>query len=280
MSREDDRSLRFFNEVLGLEHLHYGLWNGDEPVNLENLKEAQRRYESHLVSKIPAGVRTILDVGCGTAALSARLKGSGYEVEGLSPDRRQKDLYLRKVQSPFHAARFENFTPEKRYQCVIMSESSQYIPLERLFENASRCLEPGGHLLVFDYFVRNHADGIFRKNGHNLDAFLAEAKQRGFELVESDDVTERVIKTLELAKSLSDKSVIAIDIATDRFRTRHRYCTRLVLWWFRKKIAKLQKQRLLLEPDKFRENKCYVLLVFRKTAESGALAGPSSKTGS
>jgi len=58
--------LRFFFDS---EHLHYGLWPEDLPVTARNLAQAQQNYEDHIVSHIPPGVRTILDVGCGTGLL-------------------------------------------------------------------------------------------------------------------------------------------------------------------------------------------------------------------
>ena len=51
---------------LGLEHLHYGYWPEGLPVSINNLRTAQENYTSFLLSQIPAGVRTILDVGCGS----------------------------------------------------------------------------------------------------------------------------------------------------------------------------------------------------------------------
>ena len=58
--------LRFYSEVLGLEHLHYGIWNG-EALTLNGLRKAQERYVDRIVELVPEGVRRILDVGCGLA---------------------------------------------------------------------------------------------------------------------------------------------------------------------------------------------------------------------
>ena len=40
----DDVGLRFYFEVLGLSHLHYGLWSDADPMTLEGLRRAQERY--------------------------------------------------------------------------------------------------------------------------------------------------------------------------------------------------------------------------------------------
>ena len=83
MSREDDRVLRFYNEVLGLDHLHYGIWKEDDELTLSNLKEAQLRYEDFLIGRLPPTARKILDVGCGTSAMTRRLLDMGLDVHGL-----------------------------------------------------------------------------------------------------------------------------------------------------------------------------------------------------
>jgi MPBQ/MSBQ methyltransferase len=78
-------SLRFLHEVLGLERLHYGLWDGED-LDLDGLRAAQERYSERLRSWIPEGVSSILDVGAGVGTDALELSRAGYEVEGLSPD--------------------------------------------------------------------------------------------------------------------------------------------------------------------------------------------------
>ena len=76
-------TLRFLHEVLRLEHLHYGLWE-DEERDLAGLSQAQKRFCDELVSWVPEGVRSILDVGAGIGTTSQALSREGFEVEGLS----------------------------------------------------------------------------------------------------------------------------------------------------------------------------------------------------
>ena len=40
MSKDYDRALHFYNEVLGLDKLHYGIWLADDELSLTNLKIA------------------------------------------------------------------------------------------------------------------------------------------------------------------------------------------------------------------------------------------------
>ena len=53
------------NFILKLEHLHYGYFRDGLEANVSNLKKAQENYEELLISNIPEGTKSILDVGCG-----------------------------------------------------------------------------------------------------------------------------------------------------------------------------------------------------------------------
>lgn len=259
----NDRALRFYHEVLGLERLHYGLWQKDDALTFDNLKAAQQRYEDLLISHIPADVKSILDVGCGTGVMSANLKARHYHVEGLTPDRHQKEVINKQVNIELHFVRFEDFSPTKTYDCIIMSESSQYIPLDKLFRVAGRALKPKGYLMICDYFVLNHARGIMAKSGHNYDAFLSTAQDAGFKIIHSQDITPQTAVTLDMADDCCHRALLAVDIATEKIRKRHPILTRLFLKLFDAKIRKATRQRRLLDSNLFKANKRYQFLLFQ-----------------
>ena len=265
----NDRALRFYRDVLGLERLHYGIWNDGDELSFEALKNAQRRYEDLLVDSVPEGSERVLDVGCGTGELCLTLKRLGFAVEGLSPDRNQKKVFAEKVLAPFHFTTFESFEAEEnRYDCIVMSESAQYIPLDRLFENASRLLRPGGRLIVCDYFVVDHDAGPLSRSGHCYQRFLSRAGASDFEIVSQRDITEETARTLDMGKLLADRILLGFEILTERVRQRHRLTSKLVAWFFRKKIAKIHEQLELLDAKRFCQAKRYELFVFKslKTA--------------
>ena len=95
-SKQNSRALKFYSDVLGLEHLHYGIWEADDELTLANLKAAQDRYQQAILDLLPPAPARILDVGCGTGELSKEMKARGYEVEGLSPDINHVDSYAEK----------------------------------------------------------------------------------------------------------------------------------------------------------------------------------------
>jgi hypothetical protein len=51
--------------------LHYGYWDDPEntTLNLDEVRKAQIRYTDYLVSSMPSGLHTVLDVGCGVVAI-------------------------------------------------------------------------------------------------------------------------------------------------------------------------------------------------------------------
>lgn len=260
---KNDRALRFYCEVLGMERLHYGLWLPEDELAIEKLKVAQERYEDYLIENIPKHTKSILDVGCGTGVMSAKLKEIGFDVEGLSPDINQKKIFTKKVTAKFHFCCFEDFSHDKQYDCIIMSESSQYIRLQSLFKIAAQVLKKKAVLMICDYFVLNEASGILSKSGHNYEQFINEAKSNNFKVIKNEDITRDVIKTLDIVKLYVEKAVLALNIATEKIVVRHPYLTRFILWLFRNKINSCKEEMQLVDSNKFRKNKEYKLMLLQ-----------------
>lgn len=266
MSKQNDRALRFYNEVLGLDRLHYGMWEPGDELTFQNLREAQIRYEDFLVQHIPSDAKTILDVGCGTGMLVKNMLSQGYAAEGLSPDIHQKRNFAENIDAPFHHLGFEDFKAKKAYDCLIMSESAQYINMTKLFKNASDSLKPNGYLMVCDYFVFNKARGEIGKSGHNIETFKGLIDQSEFRLVKEEDITSKITPTLDMGKDLAARVMLALEIGTEKFRIKHPIVTRIVLRMFKKKIEKAKRQEILLDSKTFSENKTYRFFLFQKEA--------------
>ncbi|HPQ44338.1 MAG TPA: class I SAM-dependent methyltransferase [Syntrophales bacterium] len=263
MSTGNDRALRFYHEVLGLERLHYGMWLPEDTVSFQRLLEAQERYENYLVDNIPDDVRTILDVGCGTGVLIKKLISLGYEAEGLSPDVNQKRIFMQNVNACLHHSTFEAFSETDRYDCIIMSESAQYIKVSKLFKNAKRALKKDGHLMICDYFVLKNVTRELGKSGHDYEVFMSQAQDNGFTVVSEKDITESVTKTLDLGNNIAEKALKALDIVTEKARNKHPHICRFILWAFRKKIDKLLQQKQMLDSGEFKKRKTYRFILLQ-----------------
>jgi MPBQ/MSBQ methyltransferase len=255
-------ALRFYHEVVGLDHLHYGLWNG-EPLTLDGLKIAQDRFSRHLLTWIPDGVRSVLDVGCGIGSTARLLKTGGLDVEGLSPDPYHQSAFVERTGAPFHLSRFQEFQAPRPYDLVLMSESAQYIWLDRLFP-AVIGSAPGGYLLVADYFTVNGDQGPLGRSGHPLADFMADARDCGLDLLRREDITDRVVPTLDLAKTWVERYVDpCLDLASDHLARKTPRLVRLVRSLLRRPIERAARLRTLIDSANFRQEKRYLILLFR-----------------
>jgi len=102
----------------------------------------RRRYA--VITKLAAGARRFLDVGCG----SSRIIGSGRLV-GLDIVL-GKLRYARRYGNPLvHGSIFELPFKDASFDCVICSEVIEHVPAdEKVFSELERVLEPGGRLIL------------------------------------------------------------------------------------------------------------------------------------
>lgn len=261
-----NRSLRFYHEVLGLDRLHYGLWEDDDPRDLDGVRVAQERYERFLIDRIariaPAdGEVRILDAGCGSGIMCARLHAEGYRVEGLSPDLYQQEVFEQRVPVPFHLARFQDFEPAASHDIILMSESCQYVPLDQVFPAAIRSLKPGGRLLVCDYFTLDDAAGPQAVSGHRLSAFRHAAEASGFVVRDEIDLTLRVLPTLDLAREFIERFILpSAMLLTEGMAQRRPLLFRLGRFLLRQEMDKAKLNLDLLDSELFTRSKRYLFL--------------------
>ena len=191
--------LKLYLDLSGTNHLHFGLWEPNDPLDKAHFQKAQDRYLEKLIELIPKGVATILDVGCGVGGTACYLKDKGYQVTSMSPDPYQAQLFAEntKGEIPFHLTPFEKFESDEKYDLILFSESAQYMEAADIFKGASKFCKEGGYVLISDYFKKVGSEKIPNIPSYPINFIPEQAKKNSFSLIENIDITEATTPTLD-----------------------------------------------------------------------------------
>ena len=264
---------RLLKFVLKTEHLHYGLFEPDIPVDFSNLKIAQDRYLQRLVELIPAGARTILDVGCGTGKTAEHLLEKGYTVDCVSRGPELTILATERLgaRATIYRGRYEAVSIPKRYDLVLFSESFQYIPLDVGIAKSVSLLNPGGHILICDFFNDPSKGKSPIGGGHSFPNWCETYPQHPIDLVVERDITGETAPLhdiaqafmQEVARPMWEKSFSAAAI-------RWPFVTCLGRFLFRKSINRMEQNRISAVRDgaSFRYHKIYKTYLFKVRADA------------
>ena len=262
--------LNLLNFFLGTRDLHYGLWQDDLEVCIQNLPEAQRRYTDFLIDHIPEGVKRILDVGCGAGGVARKLLARGYQVEGVSPSPLLSEAAQQQAGEDFkiHQGRFEDigFAPEDKFDLVLFSESFQYITLDSVFDNAMRRLNPGGHVLICDFFKTGAPGRSVIGGGHPIGRFMAVLEKSGLEVLVDKDITRETAPNLDIVNQMGrDLFHPTFKLIGYAFDSNHPWLAKLFRWKYQKKIKKINRKYLSGQrnAENFAKHKVYRLFLLR-----------------
>jgi len=235
-----DSGLKFMHQAFGMKSLHFGLFEKGMPVTLDGLKQAQENYTRTLVKLVPKSARTVLDVGCGVGGTSRALKEAGFDVEGLSPDPYHNEQFPVTCgpDIPFHFSTFEPFSPGKTYDCLLFSESPQYIDKDAFFPKSVELTGPGSSLVVSDFFAT--AKGGAYPRAFLRDDFEARAKRAGFEVASFRDITPDVLPNFEVLKNFLGWGQRLFGMAKDA--ARRRFLGRIALFFLKKKLRRVNDE--------------------------------------
>ncbi len=271
-TRADDIDIRLAVDGLGLGSLHYGLWDEGQPLVIDEVPEAQRHYTEVLIGRIPECAATVLDVGAGLGDNAIHMADKGLRVTCVSPSVSQRAHFKERVipqhrDISFIRSTYEALDIEARFDAILMSESSNYFPIEKGLDQTLRYLKPGGHLVMGALFRKGDSE-VFGEI-HQLDDYIQAAKARGLILVDDLDVTEQVLPTLTLANAVVRHVPPVVNVLIDHywtpFKTGHPIVSRLATRLFRKEIAGAQdlltgKGQERLDPVSFRHYVTYRFL--------------------
>ena len=270
-------------QLLGVDDLHYGLWDEDLELKFANIGIAQQRYTDQILNALPpavdGGVR-VVDIGCGTGHILAQMLDRGYQADAVSPaPELSKRVQERLAQRPGNTARlfeckFEDFPVEERtgyYDAALFSESFQYISLEHSLPRLQRILKPGGRVVICDFFKTEHAgdgrpgDRSFG-GGHAMSEFYEKIKDSAFEIEHDEDITKKVSPNLKLLNDLLMDKLKPAGSTLDRYlRDNKPFIAWLIRTFFRKKLDKLNYKYFSghRSPEVFERYKTYHLIVLR-----------------
>jgi SAM-dependent methyltransferase len=262
--------LRIYKFFLKTEYLHYGYFKDGLEADAANLKKAQENYAELIFSHIPEGVKTILDVGCGSGKTAEELLARGYSVDVVSPGQILTDYARAKLggKAGIFQQKFEDIVTGNKYDLILFSESFQYIPMDKSIPGALKMLNPGGYIIVSDFF----ADDPERKSklggGHDYRKWLDIKTSFPIETLAEKDITAETSVTIEIVNQLNAEVVHPVwksgwALAEDRFP----FVVKIVRRMYGKKLAKIENKHFTGERngEMFRKYKKYMFYVFKRT---------------
>ena len=266
------------HHFLNMQDLHYGYWPEELPRVPQNLAQAQANYTAFLMSHIPAGVKSVLDVGCGAGNTARKLLERGLTVDCVSPNGVLSGVAKQVLQGrgDIFETRFQDLQTERRYDLILFSESLLFIPLEEAFTKALSLLNPGGYMLITDIF-RVPAEGKSPiGGGHELPRFRETIARFPLVPTVDFDMTDGIAPTFDMLDAAYREAIEpAYKLILSRLEAKYPWVMKLVRWKFKKKMQRYEDKHFSGRRNglNFKKYKSYRLLLYRNgLTDDGDLA--------
>jgi cyclopropane fatty-acyl-phospholipid synthase-like methyltransferase len=260
--------LLVYKFFLKTEYLHYGYFIDGLGADVTNLKKAQENYAELLFSHIPEGVKTILDVGCGSGKTAEQLVTKGYKVDCVSPGQilttYAREMLGEKVE--FYQCLFEDIKTDKKYDLVLFSESFQYIPMEKSISGALDLLNPQGYIMASDFFKTDPEGKSKLGGGHDYNQWMKIRDSFPVKTLVEKDITAETSLTIDIVNQLNKEVLKPVwtsgwALAEDRFPA----IIKIIRKIYKKKLTKMENKHFTGQRngEMFRKYKKYMFYLFQ-----------------
>jgi SAM-dependent methyltransferase len=251
-----------------MQDLHYGFWTDDLELTPQNMAKAQARYTDELMADIPAGVRSILDVGCGAGNTARKLLDRGYEVDALSPNSWLNDEAKKAVagRARVFQSKFEEFQLDRKYDLILFSESFLFMKAELALAKAEAALQPGGYILISDIFKVPADEKSPIGGGQDLRRYRALLAASRFTELKDTDMTANIAPTFDLlSRAYAEAIAPAYGLILARLEASYPTVMKFVRWKWKAKIARYEEKHFSGKRDgaHFRRHKSYRRMLYQ-----------------
>lgn len=270
-SREFGLALQliFGRYLINMQDLHYGYWPDGLSVEPANFTEAQAAYTEFVISQIPIGAQSILDVGCGAGNTALKLVNRGYRVDCVSPNGYLTGVAKQRLGTKvgFFETRMEELETDRRYDLILFSESLLFMSLEAALRKALSLLNAGGHILVIDIFKLPAEGRSPIGGGQRLSVFQEAIASLPLETIKNIDITARIAPTFDLLdRAYAEMIKPAYDLIMARLTVHYPWLMKLLRWKFRRGFEKYEGKHFSGQRNgkNFMKFKSYRLFLFRQ----------------
>ena len=264
-----DLGLLLFKNFLDTDYMHYGFFTDSLEPKITNLPKAQDNYADLLMSVIPDGVKTILEVGCGSGRFAYNLVENGYDVECVTPGSALADYAeeLLNNKAIVNKSKFEKFDTSKKYDLILFSESFQYIKMKDSIPKSIELLNPNGRILIADFFQIDADGKSALGGGHKFSQWEKVLESSNLNIEFEKNITIETAPTIDIANQLSQNLAFPIwKMILNSLKRKYPLLLKFLKWKYVKKINKIEHTYFSgeMNGENFKKFKQYMVYLLKK----------------